>query len=66
MRELVETYRGVTIYKSDVVFCDPAVTHAVAEPCEAELDGRRMVGTLLDIKGEIDRRLGLLREGGSA
>lgn len=61
MREVVETYRGVVIYKSAAVFCDPNVAAKVPQPCEAEVDGWRLIGSLDNVKEEIDKKLGPTR-----
>jgi hypothetical protein len=58
MREAIETYRGIPIFKSDVVLCDSGLQREVPTPCEAVLDGWRLIGPLTDVKTEIDRRLG--------
>jgi hypothetical protein len=58
MREVIETYRGIDIVKSATVLCDPDIAAQVDEPCEAELDGWRLVGCLQGVKEEIDRKLG--------
>jgi hypothetical protein len=54
----VETYRGVAIFKSRLVLClanyNPASTH---EWHEAMVGGWLMVGTLEQLRREIDKRL---------
>jgi hypothetical protein len=59
--EIIETYRGIDIYKTQTVLCDPEIAQKVTQPCEAELDGWRLVGSLQGVKEEIDRKLGPLR-----
>jgi hypothetical protein len=58
MREFIESYRGVSIYRAEVIFCDPTVSGQIVDPCEAQVNGWRLLGSLESVKEEIDRKLG--------
>jgi hypothetical protein len=58
MRHVIETYRGIEIYRSETQFCDPDIAKKIDQPCEAVVEGWRLIGNLQDVKEEIDRKLG--------